>query len=158
MTKPRLLPAILAAGLIAALAGLPASAQPPAPPEVLLDRCDDLTGWGVNPGREFPGADGKLSLVQDAEKGACMRLDYDFRGGGNYVTAERALNIASATAVSFSIKQAGGNGGMIRIADDTAQEHAGGFPISGNGWQRIVMPLDEKSFGWHWQGDRKSVV
>ncbi len=129
---------------------LPAFAQ--TPKEALVDRCDSAASWSTNLGWEFPGADGKVSLAQDPEKGPCLRLDYDFTGGGNYVAAMRSLSIPSATAISFNIRQEGANGGFIRLADATEQEHAGGFAIQGDKWQKIVLPLDTKTFGGHWHG------
>ena len=150
--KTRLYLALLTVSLLVTLAAFPALAQPPAEPEVLVDRCDDLTGWGVNPGYEFPGADGKLALADDAKFGKVLRLDYDFTNGGNYVTAAHSLNIPKASAVSFWLRQDGGDSGVIRITDGTDQEHASGFPIKGNDWQKITLALDPNNFTGHWHG------
>ena len=141
----------MAVSLFVALSALPAFAQP-AEPEVLVDRCDDTTGWGVNPGYEFPGANGTITLADDPKFGKVLRLDYDFTHGGNYVTAARDLNIPRASTVSFWLRQDGADGGAIRISDGTDQEHASGFPIKGNEWQKITLGLDANNFPGHWHG------
>lgn len=120
--------------------------------DCVIDRCEDATRWSVNPGWEFPGAEGLIGVGEDERGGDCVRLDYDFRAGGNYVTAARPLEIAEASAVTFRIRQEGANGGFVRIADSTGQEHAGGFAFEGDGWQTVRLPLDEATFGGHWSG------
>lgn len=117
--------------------------------DCLFDRCEDAALWGANLGWEFPGADGRVGASAD---GQCIRLDYDFRKGGNYVTAARALDISQASAVSFRIRQEGANSGFIRIADSTGQEHAAGFAIDGADWQTVRLNLDTATFGAHWSG------
>lgn len=120
--------------------------------DALVDRCEHAGPWRLNAGAEFPGATGTVALAEDAEKGPCLRLDYDFTGGGNYVTAERPLDLASATAISFLVRQDGANRGFLRLCDATGQEHAGGFAIQGDGWQKVVLPLDAAHFAGHWHG------
>jgi hypothetical protein len=121
-----------------------------AAPEALYDRMGDATAWELDPGREFPGADGKITVAAEAE-GVCLRLDYDFTGGGSYVTASRALTIPRASAVAFSVRQEGGNRGFVRIADASGQEHIAGYSAS-SPWQRVTLPLDGQTFAGHYYG------
>ncbi|MCE5239328.1 hypothetical protein LLH23_12675 [bacterium] len=139
-------PMLLVALLVPALS----LAQPPGQ-EALLDRTDNIAPWSLDPGREFPGADGKVSLATDAAGGSCVRLDYSFAGGGNYVTAARALTLPQASAVVFSIRQEGKNRGFVRVADASGQEHMGGC-TAGADWHRVTLPLDEKGFPGHYGG------
>jgi hypothetical protein len=119
---------------------------------VLLDRCDDAVRWGLDPGYEFPGAEGAVSVVEDPAGDRCLRLDYDFTGGGNYVTAAFGLvAVSQASVVAFSVRQEGGNEGFVRVRDATEQEHAGGY-TAGPEWTRVVIPLDLEHFGGHWHG------
>lgn len=120
--------------------------------EVLLDRCDDATAWSVDPGWEFPGAKGAIAITDDGAGGKCLRLDYDFSGGGNYVTAACGLSgFRTASAVVFSVRQEGSNRGFVRLRDATQQEHAGGY-TAGPEWTRVVLPLDREHFGGFWHG------
>jgi hypothetical protein len=144
-----------------AVSASPAGAQDR---EVLIDSCADVSAWGLNLGAEFPGADGQVAggsgrpVSADSQRGQCLRLSYDFTGGGNYVTASRGIDIPApaakpaASAVSFWVRQEGANWGFVRICDATEQEHAGGFKIEGAGWQKISLPFDEKTFAGHWHG------
>lgn len=118
--------------------------------EALLDRMAAVGQWSLDPGREFPGADGKVSVANDAE-GPCLRLDYDFTGGGNYVTASRPLAIPQASAVVFSVRQEGKNRGFVRIGDASGQEHMGGYS-PGPQWQRVALSLDTTGFPGHYYG------
>jgi hypothetical protein len=137
-------------------AALPAFGQPLAaagqPGDVLLDRGDDVAAWSVNPGPEFPGATGRLSLAGAAAGGPGLRLDYDFTGGGNYVTLARGLDLAAAAEISFWVRQEGNCPGFIRLADATGQEHAGSYAAVFGEWTKVVIPLDASHFGQHWQG------
>lgn len=120
--------------------------------EVLLDRCDDVSRWGLDPGYEFPGARGAISTAVDGNDGKCLRLDYDFTGGGNYVTAAFPLSgFAEASAVVFSVRQEGDNAGFVRVRDATEQEHAGAYS-AGAEWTRVVVPLDREHFAGFWHG------
>jgi hypothetical protein len=123
----------------------------------LLDRGDDVTAWGVDPGAEFPGAVGSLGLASAPSAtapagGKCLRLDYDFTGGGNYVTAARALDLGACTEISFLVRQDGNCPGFIRIEDGTDQEHAGSFPAVAGEWTKVVIPIDAQHFPGHWHG------
>ncbi len=120
--------------------------------EVLLDRCDDAARWSLDPGYEFPGAAGAISTADDDAGGKCLRLDYDFTGGGSYVTAAFGLSgFGEASAVAFSVRQEGDNRGFVRVRDATMQEHAGGY-AAGAEWTRVVLPLDREHFGGFWHG------
>ncbi|MBU0610789.1 MAG: hypothetical protein KKI08_23085, partial [Armatimonadetes bacterium] len=138
---------LLAALLIPAFA----LAQPPGQ-EALLDCTDDIATWSLDPGREFPGATGKVSLATDPTAGPCVRLDYDFTGGGNYVTASHALAIPQASAVVFSVRQEGQCRGFVRIGDASGQEHMANY-AAGADWQRVTIPLDLKGFPGHYFGN-----
>lgn len=120
--------------------------------EALYDPLTEVSRWEVDPGREFPGADGKVAAATDPEQGACLRLDYDFTGGGNYVTAARSLDLSQATAVVFSVRQEGGRNGFVRVRDASGQEHMASYAPKRE-WQRVVLPLDDKTFAGHYQGN-----
>lgn len=124
--------------------------------EALLDRTDNVARWSLNPGREFPGATGAIAQAAEAKVGPCLKLDYDFTGGGNYVTASRELDVPQASAVLFSVRQEGGNRGFVRIADASGQEHMGSF-AAGKDWQRVSLSLDAKGFPGHYYGKNDGV-
>ncbi len=50
--------------------------------ELYLSLCNDPGQWWLHLGRETPGAVGKIAAVKEEERGECLRIDYDFRKGG----------------------------------------------------------------------------
>jgi len=143
---PKPLPCLIAL-LLAACACFAAEER-----DCVIDRCEDPALWGVNPGWEFPGGLGTVSAADDGAGGQCVRLDYDFRQGGRYITASRSLEVSQASAVSFRFREDGANSGFIRIADSTGQEHAAGFAVEGQDWRTVRLNLDQAAFGAHWGG------
>lgn len=128
-----------------------ATAPVVAPQTVLLDEGADPGTWRINPGSEFPGATGEVSLGNDAGR-PCLKLDVDFTGGGRYCGIDKAITLPSATHVSFSAKALGATGGMIRLRDATNQEHAGSFRLKPDEWQEVSLPLTRQAFGGFWSG------
>lgn len=142
----------------AALAGLfclvsrfdPGMAAEPSQ-EVLLDPCDALPGWELDTGREFPGARGALALAE-SEGRACLRLDYDFSRGGNYLGATREGDIPESAALGFQVQASNPQRGMVRVRDATGQEFLGGFKLEGQGWTGVRLPFTGQGFPRHWGG------
>lgn len=127
-----------------------------APQELLLDACDSRAGWEVDPGREFPGAKGTLTLDQRDDR-PCLRLDFDFSGGGNYLGASREAEIPEATGIRFSIASSGLRRGMVRLRDASGQEFLAGFQAAGEGWAEVKLPLNSETFSRHWGGANDGV-
>src|SRR5437868_14930644 len=96
----------------------------------ILDRFDDTSAW-------TPVASGLAQLTITAESAGgerAMRLDYDFKGGGGFVVARRALvrPMPESFALTFAIRGAApANRFEIKLADPSGRNvwwrHWGAF-------------------------------
>ncbi|HZM15974.1 MAG TPA: discoidin domain-containing protein [Candidatus Krumholzibacteria bacterium] len=75
----------------------------PGPASVLLDGFESAGAWSAHP------ADGvDLALGSDAgERGRCLRLDFDFHGGGGYAVARRQLELDLPENYAFTFRLRG---------------------------------------------------
>ena len=138
-------PALLLA--VSWLLSAPAHAVP-----LLVDRGDHPDGWSIEYGREFPGALGDLSIVDDAERGKCVQVTYDFSAGGHYTGAMWNGRLAAAESITFAVKMSPKGSGMVRFRDVTDQEFLGGFSVTPGEWTEIELPVDAEHFRQHWGG------
>ena len=124
--------------------------------EVLFDRCDRPAGWTLQLGREVPGAEGRLGSDTDAGR-PCLRVDFDFARGGNYVGLERNCVIPESSEIAFSICATGSLHGIVRLHDATEQAFLTGFTLAGEGWQQVRVPITPERFRGHWSGANDGV-
>ena len=109
-------------------------------------------------GREFRGAKGRKSLSKTEFKSApsAMCIAYDFSKGGRYVGIRRQVNIAeNAESLSFDAKMTSKNRFCLRLVDSTGQVHQSRFVVPPEGintWQKMVFPLNKRTFPSHWGG------
>ncbi len=115
--------------------------------------------WGLSEGSEFPGARGRLSPAEVADRRALV-LAWDFTGGGNYVSANW-LPRAPVTGDELRLVLRGPAGKLpllLRFVDATG-EHFQLTPeveLSGD-WQELRFPVREP-WGDRWAGNKDSVV
>lgn len=81
------------------------------------------TQWGINLGKEFPGAAGKFVLDKQDDKDTGA-LGFDFNGGGLYVVGTSNTMLAEGTTeLRFKVKSKEPVKILIRIFDNTNQCH-----------------------------------
>ncbi|MEZ6123030.1 MAG: hypothetical protein R3C49_07630 [Planctomycetaceae bacterium] len=130
-TVPAVLFLLLSASFVAA-----------ADPVSLIDSQKPMGGWTFDNGQEFPGAVGKLELLNDDDQ-PTLKLHGDFSGGGNYVQAARLLEPVSMDSVGFDIRvPAGVSKVTTRLIDGTGQCHQLDVRLNDKGgWQRYSFPV-----------------
>ncbi|MCA9069321.1 MAG: hypothetical protein KDA84_10380, partial [Planctomycetaceae bacterium] len=112
----------------------------------LIDSKQKQGGWSFDNGKEFPGAQGKLELVDERYRDQpVLALHGNFTKGGNYVQAAIDLPNVPMESLSFWINVPAGNTSIpIRLIDGTQQCHQLRLKINDKGgWQRIELPVDE---------------
>lgn len=108
-------------------------------------------GWQFYEGREFPGAKGAFGRTETGHTGHGGSLDFDFTGGGNYVSALLPLeNIPQLAAVRFWLKKPRGNQLKFRYTDQSGQTLQRSFWAPDDTWADVQVNLT----GWsgHWGG------
>ena len=131
-----------------AIAPTTASAQP-SPPRV-LDDFSSVSSWTSHP------SDGtQLAIASDSGyRGRSMRLDFDFRGGGGYVIARRAIPITFPAnyEVRFRVRgNAPANNLEIKFVDRSGDNvwwvntRDFAFPTE---WTEVVLKKRHISFAW----------
>ncbi|EIP98013.1 Cellulase (glycosyl hydrolase family 5) [Opitutaceae bacterium TAV1] len=113
--------------------------------------------WKFNPGKEFPGATGKLTRT-DEDDTPVVTVDYDFTGGGRYVSADSSFGITqSAGEIRFFAKSGNPLLLAIRLIDSTGQTFQIKRPYNQTGeWQPFRIDLaDIKGQSWGGAGDGK---
>lgn len=108
----------------------------------LIDTSKELGGWSFDNGKEFPGAEGKLLLIQEKSL-PTLELYGDFSKGGNYVQAAKALPNVSTESISFEVKVPSGvNSLTMRLVDGTDQCHQLSIRLNDKGgWQNYSFPI-----------------
>jgi hypothetical protein len=105
--------------------------------EKLLDDFQDLSTWTA-----FTSGQAQLRISQDQGlQGKAMRLDFDFRGGGGFVVARKAVQLRIPVSYSFGFNIRGmarRNIFEFKLADETNQ----------NVWRYRAEPFD---FPEQWQ-------
>jgi hypothetical protein len=116
----------------------------------LLDDFSDVSGWSaVVSGRA------RLEISRDsAPSGSALRLDFDFRGGGGFVVARRALalELPEAWALDFEIRgPAPPNAFELKLVDPSGynvwrfREESFLFPAA---WRSMRVRSRDVDFAW----------
>ncbi len=113
----------------------------------------DESRWQFSDGGEFPGAQGAFGRSADAahEGQYGGRLQFDFRGGGQYVGAYLQLaNAPDVAALRLWIRKPRGNTLTVRYTDQSGQTLQKGVWVPDERWVQLLVPFT----GWtgHWGG------
>ena len=118
----------------------------------------DVT-WGFDPGTEFKGATGGLTLVRDesAPRGF-LQLKGDFSAGGAYVQCLRNLVLpehATVTAIRLVLRSEAAEEFGLRLIDGGKQchQHKKMKLQKGAKWQTIELKPADFASAEHWGGD-----
>jgi hypothetical protein len=124
--------------------------------EVLtFDNPEDLAAWKFDPGAEFPGATG--SLTHDAESGHSaageLALNFDFTGGGNYVSASTALPTEPpVSGVRLWLRKPDANLMFVRAVDQKGETFQKDLRYDYRGWQQILINFQQWDYSWGGDG------
>lgn len=112
-------------------------------PIPLIDSAEEKGGWTFDNGKEFPGAVGKLEMLQ-GEEAPTLRLHGDFSNGGAYVQAAKKVKDIRIDQVEFEIKvPAGVSKVTSRLIDGTGQCHQLDIRLNDKGgWQKYSFPVE----------------
>jgi len=122
-----------------------AQAPPPGPP-VVLDDFKDVSAWSAHPASGV-----SLDLVPD---GGAMRLDFDFKKGGGYAVARRAVSLRVGAHYRFRFRirgEAPVNTLEFKLIapgmDDVWWKNQPEFHFPAE-WQTVVIRQRHISFAW----------
>lgn len=116
----------------------------------VLDDFTDVSGW-------MPVASGLAQLAissEREERGAAMRLDFDFRGGGGFVVARKVFTrtLPESYALHFALRgRAPANRFEVKLADPSGRNvwwrhwDAFEFPVA---WQPMTLHSRDIAFAW----------
>ncbi len=102
--------------------------------------------WRFSDGPEFPGAKGEMRVGPES-----VELDFDFRGGGNYVMAECHFDDPIALEeIGLQVRKPPSAQLTVRITDGAGQQFQKTVFYPYEGWRQLAFTLD----GWtvHWGG------
>lgn len=115
--------------------------------------------WGFDNGREFEGATGSLTLIEDDadEKTPYLRLAGDFSEGGAYVQARRSVDLpadADIRSIRIVVRSENTDKIGVRLIDGGGQVHQHrSLKIKSTGaWQTIEFLPENFGSGDHWGG------
>ncbi len=120
----------------------------------MVDDFEDANKWSVHP------ADG-VDLVIGSEpgsRGRCMRLDFDFHGGGGYAVARRtlALELPENYAFSFRLRGAAPSNHLefklVDASGDNVWWHVRRDVHFARDWETVTIKKRHISFAWGPQG------
>lgn len=111
-----------------------------------------MTRWRAYFGWEFPGAAGEAKVVNDPQRGPCLRGSFKFTAESRYAGIQWQGELPQASAIGFWVKLARRDRGLVRVRDATGQEHLGGFRAVPGRWTHVQVKLVPDSFGAHWGG------
>jgi hypothetical protein len=140
----------------AALAASLASAQPPIPQVLMLDRFDDVAAWKAI---ASDGVTASVHPVVDAKRTA-LRLDFDLAGTAGYAIAQRALplDLPENYAITFWLRaDAPVNDLQVKFADASGdnvwwyRRPDFAFPSE---WRQITIRKRQIEFAWGPAKDR----
>ncbi len=116
----------------------------------VLDTFDTVSGWSAHPSEGV-----QLRISRDSGyAGTAMRLDYDFRGGGGYAIARKAVALDLPANYEFSFRLRGNaslNDLEFKLVDPSGDNvwwmnrRAYEFP---RGWTRLVTRKRHIEFAW----------
>ncbi|MBM4087719.1 MAG: hypothetical protein FJ272_23260, partial [Planctomycetes bacterium] len=119
---------------------------------LLLDPARETLYWTANTGSEFPGATAKVEAVADAERGPCVRGEFEFSGESRYAGLEWRGTIEQGKALGFWVHLRDRTNGLLRVKDATDQWLATTFTGQRGAWTHFEIPLAPNSFTSHWAG------
>ena len=102
--------------------------------------------WQFSNGNEFPGARGSFTRSADAAHGGQFGglLQFDFRGGGNYVGAYLSLTHApEVAAMRLWIKMPPGNTLTVRYTDQTDQTLQKRVWVPDERWVHLLISFND---------------
>lgn len=128
--------------------------------ELYLSLCDDPAQWWLDLGWEVPGATGKITTLSDAERGQCLRIDYDFHKGGQYIGPVLGGSFDRIETIRFWIRlREDGSTCFIRIMDATGQCHVfHNLPITPGQWSQVEIPIEQEAVSAHWAGENDGII
>ncbi|HXC52345.1 MAG TPA: discoidin domain-containing protein [Candidatus Limnocylindrales bacterium] len=116
----------------------------------VLDPFEDLSDWGV-----VASGLAELRLTHERDSaGPCMRLDYDFKGGGGFVVARRVVSLSLAHTYAFHFDVRGAaprNKFELKLVDPSGknvwrwQQDAFDFAAD---WQPMRIGSSQFEFAW----------
>ena len=110
----------------------------------LLEPGQDNYGWRFDPGGEFPGAKGGLSVDTAVKKDdkPSLKLEADFTGGGNYVQALRDVPGLDVDTIAFWLKaDAAVPSVTLRVIDQSICHQIRLVLKPTAEWQAVSLPL-----------------
>jgi len=160
--------AVISSGpvLLPAATALTSSSTGAAASETLLTpvRLDEIIegehDWRFDNGREFAGAKGGLTVVNDGPQAgaSCLQLSADFTGGGAYVQILKDLKPmglgGDLADIRLKVKSDNVRSIGVRLIDGTGQCHqAKDIPIvADDQWHDLVLKPSDIAGGEHWGG------
>jgi hypothetical protein len=120
-----------------------------------------IDGWTFSEGKEFPGAQGNLAIVEDpdAPGGFAAYLEGAFGEGGGYVSMVK--NLAEPLpfkGLSFKVKTADYEAVKIRLVDGSGQVHQQTLALKdSDAWQSVAVgkPVGKDYIVWGGAKDSK---
>lgn len=120
----------------------------------LIDDFSQLSGWSA-----VTSGQARLDLAAEATAaGPTLRLDFDFKGGGGFVVARKALALRLPDAFRFTFRlrgEAPANTFEFKLVDVSGhnvwryQEEPGDFP---GAWRTVQLNSSQIAFAWGPQG------
>jgi len=102
-----------------------------------------VDGWMFNQGKEFPGAQGSLTIVEDKEasSGRAASMEGNFEKGGNYVSMTKILPTpVPFETLKFKAKTSGIAALVIRLTDNSGQIHQRKVKVAESlDWQTVEL-------------------
>jgi F5/8 type C domain len=116
----------------------------------MLDDFTDLSGWSA-----VVSGQAKLSIARDrGPRGAAMRLDFDFHGGGGFVVARKRVVFAVPDAYAFTFDVRGdapANALEFKLVDPSGANvwryRADAFDVPRQ-WQSVRISSGDIEFAW----------
>ncbi len=138
---------LLAICVLAALSGAARAAEP-----ITFDTADSVKSWTFSNGPEFPGATGRIEWDADNGQGkpGCLRLQFSFQGGGNYVQATCPLPKQNDHKLAtLWLRKPAGNRVTFRGIDSSSQTFQKSVDFNFDDWQQVEVDLTRwtSSFG-----------
>ncbi len=137
------------------------SAQGEDPLSIGAFSADSTDGWSFYDGKEFPGAQGNMAVVEDAGApgGVAAYLEGAFAAGGGYVAMTKPLQEPLPfKGLSFKVKTSDYEAVKIRLVDGSGQVHQQTIQLEdSDDWQSVVVekPVGKGYIVWGGAKDAK---
>lgn len=128
--------------------------------ELYLSLCNDPAQWWLHLGWEVPGAVGEMVTIPDEERGDCLRVNYDFSKGGQYVGPVLGGSFDTIEKISFWIRLSeDGSSFFVRLTDATEQCHLFyNVPAKPGQWSFVEVLFKQEAVNAHWGGENDGVI